>query len=1240
MIVDVSSVCWTSLLAGEDAEHGYEVEHEGNKVKVNSAAFGFENALTYLVAAMKRFNLVPHQMIFVIEGESSKLLRKSFLPQYKEDRDSRPPQAYDEFNRLKEILAQAFLAVGSQVVKQDGIEADDVIAYLAQELDGERIILSTDKDLCVLLQDPNVKQYRSGNVVTENPWGPFDYKYITLYKALVGGKDNVPGAKGYGPKAFLDTLCIFGADALASFEDMIVQKKIPELAEDVAEQKALQKVIDSADLVYASYAASKLYPEKINTMRKPLQWRAGMVQPLTAETDERLKPWAGRVRLIHKGNFDEAVKWMQPYLDQSPFVSLDIETSTCDESDDWLASIKKKSTDDDKLGVDVFGSELTSLGLTFGDNLQYTFYFTVDHKETGDIRNVSKWDVLKVMKMIPDTVETIIQNDSFELPILYMAWKDDAEWQNNGWHGFLPNVRDTIDASSYVDENQPSGLKQNSQRLLGYQQQTYDEVTTMEGPVGTLTGGRVVSEFVKSVHALDNGGDEITKLVKRQAYDDMQMPIDGVFEDVVETVMVDQPWEKRSYRMNELTAEHVLHYGSDDPICTAALYNYFRVIMEIEKTWEVFREVEQKPAYLAALGFVQGTPFSLERLKELEKEDDKEHAEAWAKVRDFLIAKGWEGTVCPVYTEITPAAIKEAVKIVTGLELKTAVRTVSKFPALIRQFADEATTVEGADYKIMSHLEFIAQAVEKGDLGSLNELVSNYFSGEPDINFDSPKQMQNLLYYVLDLPVRIVNKLTPKERTDKPALAKAVQKFNKIAQGSAKVEPLTPEEKELLKLKAATDDTAVDFALAYDCPVGSESRATLEAMTAVKKIETRRKLYYRPYPLLRHWKDGRLHPSLNQNRAVTRRYSDSGPNRQQLPKKGEGVKVREGVVPHRKDAVIVSIDFSGQELRLMAGQSRDENMLACYIGEKLKDIHSITASGAMPKKWGKEEVKRLADELKMDHEGAEALYELFLKLRKHEDKSIAKKADDLRKDGKNVNFATQFDAQALKVSHMTIMSVEDAQAFIDAKHAMFPKVETWKEEVRDFIMKTGYVTTMMGARRHLRDSIMSDDKWIAEKAGRQGPNFKIQGSAAEMTKMSMKRFWESNAMFKFDAVFIAPVHDELVASVRIDHAVEFIRKMHSCMTQPYADLCVPVMGSISLGTSFGHQIECGDWFIQENIEAALERCKTLYKLSDKLGIAPWHLASWDTKYPIRENGVQVGFTSPAANEPVLYAAAA
>ncbi len=424
IIADVSSLCWTCLLAGKDEEFGQKVEFEGKEVLVNSWQYGYENLINHFVSVMTQTNTVPMDIILVVEGMNSKLLRQSIFPGYKLS-SSRPPQAYEQFGLLRDKLVEVFIAIGSTAVSQDGIESDDVIAYLVTNLAGKKIIDSNDGDLCALISDEfatthgvTVWKQSKGKIIDENPYGPFPCHHITSYKALVGdASDKLPGAKGFGEKAWLELLCTFGNDGVDLLKDLILKRKIDDLSEDVGSLKALQKVIDNKDMVYKSFDCARLYPEKVNTMRMPLHWNVGMVKPRTPATDERLKHFAGQQRLVSAENFEDAFTWMVSKFSESSFVSYDIETSSNDESDQWLQTAKGKSDGDD-IGVDVFGAELTSFSLTFGSNMQYTFYFPVDHVEEPGVTNITKAQAKQVLEAIPKGMINAIQNVAFELPVI------------------------------------------------------------------------------------------------------------------------------------------------------------------------------------------------------------------------------------------------------------------------------------------------------------------------------------------------------------------------------------------------------------------------------------------------------------------------------------------------------------------------------------------------------------------------------------------------------------------------------------------------------------------------------------------------------------------------------------------------------------------------------------------------------------------------------------------------------
>lgn len=430
LIVDMSSLCWTCLLAGEDKEFGKKVEFEGKLVQVNSAEYGYENLINHFVKVLGELKLTPRDMILVVEGVNSKLLRTTIYEGYKAG-SGRPEDCYVQFNILKERIVNLFTALGATAVTQNGIEADDVIAYLAHNLKGEKIIDSNDGDICALITDEygntteGVKVWKQskGQLIDANPYGPFPCRLISVYKALVGDtSDKLPGAKGFGDTAWLNLLVNFGVEGLQSMQELLEERKLDDLAEDVSEFKALQKIIDGKDMVYKSYDCAKMYPQRINTTRMPLEIRAGMVKPQSECPDERVRHWAGQTRLISAENFEAAFKWMRERYAESPFISFDIETSSNDRADEWLENAKKKSGDAGEggdIGVDVFGATLTSFSVTFGANMQYTFFFTVDHVEEQGVTNITRDQAKRVIESFPEDKVNAIQNVAFELPVVY-----------------------------------------------------------------------------------------------------------------------------------------------------------------------------------------------------------------------------------------------------------------------------------------------------------------------------------------------------------------------------------------------------------------------------------------------------------------------------------------------------------------------------------------------------------------------------------------------------------------------------------------------------------------------------------------------------------------------------------------------------------------------------------------------------------------------------------------------------
>lgn len=1091
LAIDMASILKTCLAVGKDAE-GYDVEFEDKKVHINTAAYGYEYAVNSIKAALDEFKLAPIDLIMVTEGLHSKSPRLAINGEYKATRSNRPPEYYKEYEELQRLVREAFKGLGAIEVSQPYVEGDDILAWLAQNTEEDLVVMSNDGDL-VQLHGRNAYGadvlVRTKGEIGRNPYGDFDCKLITTYKALVGDtSDNIKGCKGFGEVAFLKFIRDFGEDGLEELQAMLESGSLRDL-EALAQQDEsgmLAKIFEQRQGVLNSYYLAKMYPEWVDTIDHAIEWYPGMV---VKATDERLKHWGAQARLVTADNFAEALKFFKEKIWESPFISFDIETSTPLESDDWFAAQGKKD------GVDVLGSYLCGFSFTFGKNTQYTYYVSVAHKATANISMRQAREMIEASFAFEKT----IQNLNFELVVLANAKDEDGTswyelWKDRGQQGYMPNCLDTKLEASYVNENVKQGLKERSSLHLGYQQQTYEEVTAK-----TLLDGTVIQR-----------------------------------------------------KMHEMTAQETFSYGADDTICTAALHNFYKLHMQLEHCYKIYLDVEIAAAYLHAHSYRIGTDISVERLKELDAEDSITLKNATEVLNTYLTEHSWDGTVPPKYVEaLTAKEIKDAYKIVFNVDeqeeeavegeepeevveqlvdlfLKSKVRTPSKLLAILEEMPERKVFAE----KLKLALD--------GELPQFESYVNTYSTGEPLFK-GSNKQMQKLLYEVMGLPVRIRNKATKKMRDAG------------VFQGSPK-----------------GDTLALEYAK-MDCT--PEQKIVLESVRLVGMVKKRRSDYYNKYPSCIHWKTGRIHSSHNQSSTNTRRASSSNPNFQNLPKhqkvEGQPAKFREVFVPHKRDAVIVSLDFAAQELRVIAERSQDPNMLACYIGDNKKDMHMLTGLGIL---------ERTTDEDWTYAKMAERL-------------STDKFVKDARTLGKKCNFTTEYGAAAPKLAQTLLVSEEEAQLYIDAKEAAFPVSSAWKQSVIKQAKAVGKVFTMLGAPRHLASLISNPDKFIASKADRQAVNYEVQGSSAEMTKLAEGRMWSAGLFKDFDAQYIGPIHDECVASVAISDLFEFIPLMHKCMTAQYANMQVPIESSISFGPNFGEQFEVGEVPTVEAIKKGLEELK-------------------------------------------------
>ena len=258
----------------------------------------------------------------------------------------------------------------------------------------------------------------------------------------------------------------------------------------------------------------------------------------------------------------------------------------------------------------------------------------------------------------------------------------------------------------------------------------------------------------------------------------------------------------------------------------------------------------------------------------------------------------------------------------------------------------------------------------------------------------------------------------------------------------------------------------------------------------LKKLLT---TYVEALPLLVDKKTGRIHTSFNQAVASTGRLSSNNPNLQNIPvKDARGREIRKAFVPEQGH-IFLSADYSQIELRLMAHLSRDKGMIGDFLSGN--DIHAATASKIFG--VGINDVTR-----------------------------------EMRSKAKTANFGIIYGISSFGLSERLTIGRKEAKELIDGYFNSYPGVKIYMEESIRKAREAGFVTTMFGRKRYLRD-IHSRNQVVRGNAERNAINAPIQGSAADIIKIAMIRIYNRMKSEKFLSKMILQVHDELIFEVVI-----------------------------------------------------------------------------------------------------------
>ena len=327
------------------------------------------------------------------------------------------------------------------------------------------------------------------------------------------------------------------------------------------------------------------------------------------------------------------------------------------------------------------------------------------------------------------------------------------------------------------------------------------------------------------------------------------------------------------------------------------------------------------------------------------------------------------------------------------------------------------------------------------------------------------------------------------------------------------------------KTKGGQHSTSEDvlIKLAKDNPI-------VEDILSFRELTKLKSTYVDALPLLVNSKTQRVHTTYGQAIAVTGRLSSNNPNLQNIPIRTErGREIRKAFIPRDTDHVIISADYSQIELRIVAAISGDPAM--CDAFKQNKDIHTATAA----------KVFNVAE---------------------------SEVTKEMRYKAKSVNFGIIYGQGAFGLAENLGISRSEAKEIIDNYKKQFANIQKYMDESIVFCKTNGYVQTLMGRKRWLRD-INSSNFTVRGYAERNAINSPIQGTAADMIKLAMIKIHDEFNKKKLKSKMILQVHDELVFDALKSEAEKIKPIILNCMqTALQLPNHVPTNAEIGVGDNW------------------------------------------------------------------------
>ena len=296
-----------------------------------------------------------------------------------------------------------------------------------------------------------------------------------------------------------------------------------------------------------------------------------------------------------------------------------------------------------------------------------------------------------------------------------------------------------------------------------------------------------------------------------------------------------------------------------------------------------------------------------------------------------------------------------------------------------------------------------------------------------------------------------------------------------------------------------------------------------------RKLSKLKSTYVDALPLMVNPRDGRIHSNFNQARAATGRLSSENPNLQNIPIRDEaGREIRKAFEPRDNDHILLAADYSQIELRLIAEISKDAAMLEAFIAGN--DFHKATAARVYGVAY---------DEV----------------------------TSEQRRNAKTVNFSITYGAGATNLSRQLGIPRTESTELIKNYFAQFQGLKNYMEETVEFARKHGYVQTLLGRKRTLRD-INSRNGLARSTAERVAINTPIQGTAADMIKRAMIHISDAFKKEQVRSRLILQVHDELVFDVYQPELEQIKAIVAEKMQNAIGGLNVPILVEMGTGMNW------------------------------------------------------------------------